>query len=126
MLIVHLRARCCPTESRDKVVAAIKNLFPDAVIEGDDMLTGTSSSLDFFSELLKKQRIRDAARAVLRRGLSGNTARFRLGKQVAAVGKVSFSEEDHALGDIEVAIESDDIGAVIDTIAPSTRKAGGQ
>jgi predicted RNA binding protein with dsRBD fold (UPF0201 family) len=43
---------------------------------------------------------------------------------VAAIGKISFSEESHALGDIEVTIESEDIEALIDSIAPNTRMEG--
>jgi len=37
------------------------------------------------------------------------------------VGKVSFSEEEHPLGDIFVEISVDDINALIDDIAPNTR-----
>ena len=122
MLEVTLRARCYPTEDREIVTRAIQNLFPDAMIEGDDPIIGRSGSLDAFAEALKRQRIRDSARAVFRRGISGNTTEFRLNKQVAAIGKVSFSEESHALGDIEVSIVSDDIRSLMDKIAPDTRK----
>lgn len=124
MLIVRLSARCYPTESRDKVLNAIKSIFPDAEAEGDDPILATATSLDMFSELLKRQRIRDAARSVLRRGAEGTFTGFRLNKQVAAVGKISFSQERHALGDIEVTIESDDIEALIERIAPDTRRMG--
>jgi predicted RNA binding protein with dsRBD fold (UPF0201 family) len=58
----------------------------------------------------------------MRRGVKGNSVSFRLNKQVAAAGRVSFSEEVHALGDIEVMIVADDIGAIMDKIAPNTRK----
>ena len=60
----------------------------------------------------------------MRRGIKGNSTSFRLNKQVAAIGKISFSEESHALGDIEVIIESEDIEALIDSIAPNTRMEG--
>lgn len=122
MLEVRLRARCFPTEDRGRVVAAITGLFPDADVQGADPVTATSSSVERFGELLRRQRIRDAARVVMRRGLRGNSTSFRLNKQVAAVGKVSFSEEEHPLGDIEVEIVSDNIDAIIDSIAPNTRK----
>ncbi|MCU0851715.1 MAG: hypothetical protein MUC90_00445 [Thermoplasmata archaeon] len=121
MAEVHLSARCFPTEDRAKVIGSITSAFPDAVISGEDPIEASASSTDMFAELLKRQRIRDAARAVLRRGVRGNMTRFRLNKQVAAIGKMSFSEEDHPLGDIEVTIVSDDIAAVIDSIAPNTR-----
>ena len=122
MLIVRLSARCYPTESRDKIERAIKSIFPDATIEGDDRIRATSYSVETLSELLKRQRIRDAARAVLRRGITDQTTAFKLNKQVAAVGRVSFSQENHALGDIEVFLESDDIDALIESVAPDTRR----
>ena len=122
MMIVRLSARCYPTESRDKIEGAIKNVFPDATLEGDDPIHGTSSSVEMFSEILKRQRIRDAARAVMRRGVADQATSFKLNKQVASVGRISFSQEAHALGDIEVTIESDDIGALIESVAPDTRR----
>jgi predicted RNA binding protein with dsRBD fold (UPF0201 family) len=126
MVEVRLKTRCYPTEDRGKIVEAITDLFPDAEVSGTDELSGTSHSLDMFGELLKKQRIRDAARAVLRRGIRGNGTSFRLNKQVATVGKISFSEEDRPLGDIEVEIVADDLDAAIDGIAPHTRAGGGR
>lgn len=121
-MIVRLSARCYPTESKDKVEKAIRSIFPNVKFEGDDPIHGTSSSIEMFSELLKRQRIRNAARAVLRRGTINRTTVFKLNKQVAAVGKISFSQESHALGDIEVAFESDDIDALIESVAPDTRR----
>jgi predicted RNA binding protein with dsRBD fold (UPF0201 family) len=126
MLDIRLRARCYATEDRDAVIRAIRNLFPDAEVRGDSEIIATSGSVDEFGELLKRYKIRDAARKVMRRGLKGDTTRFRLNKQVAAIGKISFSEEDHALGDIEVSMMADDIESIIDTIAPSTRAEVGR
>ena len=57
----------------------------------------------------------------MRKGLAGITMSFRLNKQVATVGKISFSEEDHPLGDLEVEVTANDIVAVIDRIAPRTK-----
>lgn len=116
-----MSARCYPTEDREKVIRALTAIFPDAILTGTDPLEGVANSVDAFGELLKRYRIRDAARAVMRRGVRGNSTSFRLNKQVAAVGKISFSQESHALGDIDVTITADDIGALIDSIAPNTR-----
>jgi len=118
---IRLSARCHPTEDKDKIVRAIKSIFPDARIEGEDPITAVSSSLDMFAELLKRQRIRDAARQVMRRGTHGQTTSFRLNKQVAAIGKISFSDEGHPLGDIEVTISETELDSLIDRVAPSTR-----
>ncbi len=119
---IVVRARCHPTEDCSKVAAAIKSLFPDAAIEGTDNITAVSQSIDDFGRLLREFRIRDAARGVMLRGLAGDTTRFRINKQVAAVGKISFAEEDHPLGDLEVEITSDDIRGLIDGIAPGRRR----
>ncbi|HUV61189.1 MAG TPA: RNA-binding domain-containing protein [Thermoplasmata archaeon] len=124
MCDIQLVADVFPTEDRAKVVAAITRLFPDVVIEGEDRLVGRSNSVETFSDQLAKQRIRAAARKVLLRGIEGETASFRLNKQVAAVGKVSFSEEDHPLGDIRVTIRSDDLQGLMATMAPSLKEDG--
>jgi predicted RNA binding protein with dsRBD fold (UPF0201 family) len=124
MVLVTLATRYYPTEDKARVLGAVTQLFPDAEIVGDETLTATSTSVELFGELLRRQRIRDAARRIMRRGIKGNRTSFRLNKQVAAIGKISFSEENRALGDIEVTIESEDIEALIDTIAPSTRMEG--
>ena len=121
---IRLVVRCFPTEERARVARAITQLFPDAVIEGDDPLTAEAKSIEIFAEQLARQRIRAAARKVLLRGMSGNETCFRLNKQVASVGKVSFSEEDHALGDIEVTVSDEDIASVIDELAPRPRPEG--
>ena len=121
MVEIRLSARCFPTENREKIVEAITRLFPDAEVNGDDPVIARSASADAFGDALRRYRIRDAARAVMRRGKKGNSTSFLLNKQVAAVGKVSFSEENHPLGDIEVTIISDSIDELIDTIAPNTR-----
>lgn len=121
MVEVRLSARCFPTEDRGKIVEAIFKLFPDAEVEGHDPIVAKSASVDAFGDALRRHRIRDAARAVMRRGKKGNSTSFMLNKQVAAIGKISFSEENHPLGDIEITIVSDNIDELIDSIAPNTR-----
>lgn len=125
MVEVTINARCFPTEDMEKVARAITNIFPDAEVTGCDPLIAHSHSLETFSDLLKRQRIRDAARAVLRRGLKRSTASFVLNKQVAAVGKISFSEESHALGDIEVTLSQLDLQALMDSLITGTRSESG-
>ena len=103
-------------------MAAIALLFPDARVEGDDPVVASSQSVERFGTLLRQQRIRDAARAVMRKSIRGNSTHFVLNKQIAAVGKVSFSQESHPLGDIDVIFEDTDIEQLIDSIAPRTRQ----
>lgn len=126
MADIKVTARCFPTEDRAKVVAAMANIFPDVVPEGDDPIVGTASSTELFAELLKKQRIRAAARSVMRRRLSEGSVSFTLNKQVAAAGKVSFSEERHPLGDLDVVISAGDIERFIDEVAPRPGAAGAE
>jgi predicted RNA binding protein with dsRBD fold (UPF0201 family) len=121
MVEIRLSARCYPTENRGKIVEAIVGLFPDAEVDGDDPIVGRSTTADAFGDALRRHRIRDAARAIMRRGRKGNSTKFLLNKQVATIGKVSFSEENHPLGDIEVTMTSDNIDELIDSIAPNTR-----
>lgn len=126
MAEVRVSARCFPTEDRSKVLGAITGLFPDFVPGAShDPISGTAHSTEAFAESLRRQRIRAAARKVMRRSMSGGTVSFNLNKQVATTGKVSFSEEEHPLGDISVTISADDIEAVIDEIAPRPDDAGG-
>jgi predicted RNA binding protein with dsRBD fold (UPF0201 family) len=121
MLEIRMRTRCYPTEDKQLVIRAMTSLFPGAEVNGTEELEARSASAAAFSEQLKRQRIRDSARAVLRRGIRDNTTTFRLNKQVATIGKVSFSEEEHPLGDVLVEISADDIYAFIDDVAPNTK-----
>jgi len=113
---IRLEAQCFPTEERDKVVNAVLNVFPDAEVSGEKRLTGRASGLERLQELLKRQRIRGAARSVLLRGLTDDAVTFRLNKQVALVGKVSFSTEPQPLGDIGVTILTEDPATVVDLL----------
>jgi len=117
---IRLSAPCYPTEDRDRITRSMKSIFPDAEFNDEGSITAVASSFEVFAELLKRQRIRDAARRVMRRHMHGRATSFRLNKQVAVIGKVSFSEEEHPLGDIEVTITADDLESLIDEIAPRT------
>jgi predicted RNA binding protein with dsRBD fold (UPF0201 family) len=115
-----IRALVKPTEDADRIMKAIQNIFPDAELEvvGNEV-SGTASSLERFGELLRSQKIRDAARGVLLRSISGNEIRFLLNKQVAFMGKVNFDSEG-PLGNIEVVLVDEGIEGLIDKIAPRT------
>lgn len=115
---VIVKTVCKPTESVDKVMRSMLNIFPDLQIEQrNGELVGESRSVDVLEELLRNQRIRSAARAVFRSSVDGNRLIFRLSKQVAFMGKVNFAERS-PLGDLEVTIEDEDLMKLIDRIAP--------
>ncbi|NPA75351.1 MAG: hypothetical protein GXO25_04640 [Euryarchaeota archaeon] len=119
---IKIRAPVYPTESVEKIKDAILLLFPDAVFEvKESEITATSESIDEFAKILKEMRIRDAARHVFLKNLHGERLEFRINKQVATKGKISFSVGDAPLGDITVVVESPEIRELIEEIAPDTR-----
>lgn len=115
-----------PTEDRAKVETAVKKIFPALQLNmAGDLLVGESTeveALDRFHQLLRLQMILDSARSVMQRGLHGNVLRFMLNKQVATVGKVSFTDGESPLGPIVVTLEAPDIERLIDYLAPRTRE----
>ncbi len=121
-LKININAELHPTEDEKKIIDAIHALFPDAnctVNAGN--ITCTSYDISTFARLLKEQKIRDAARSVLLSNLHGSRIEFKLNKQVATVGKVSFSVGDVPLGDIMVEVIGENLHHLIDEIAPNTR-----
>ncbi len=120
MIRVRVETPCRPTESPAKVKAAVLQLFPDLAFEREDeVVAGTTASLERLRELIRSQRIRDTARGQLLAARHGDRTRIVLSKQAAFVGVVNFAAGS-ALGDIAVEIESDDLTAVIDRVAEST------
>jgi predicted RNA binding protein with dsRBD fold (UPF0201 family) len=118
------------TESEEKVKIAVANLFGNVSAEIKPFYKGSvlnaeakrQEALVKLRNLLRSDRIRDAARKALFGGLRGNTVRFCLNKQVAFAGHVSFSEEvaESPLGPIRVTIECENPRQLIDWLAPRT------
>lgn len=110
-----------PSEDAEKVKAAVLKLFPDCILElTDGSYEGEVLTLDRFHEQIRRQRILDTTRSILRKGVNGNAINFRLNKQVAYVGKVSFIETEAVLGAIQVCIQDVDVLSFIDNLAPET------
>lgn len=100
---------------------AILNIFPDVTfVSDDDIVEATCDRADHLRDLIRQQKIRDSARAELRRGLEGTRIAFALNKQAAYAGRVSFATGAAPLGDIEVELEDDRPDAAIDFLAEST------
>ncbi len=94
------------TEDARKVEAALRRLFPEAdVARAPDGLKATATSLTAFRSRVWELRIIDTVRGQLLHGAQGGELRFRLSKQAASAGKVSFPPTPHALGDLEVHVE---------------------
>jgi predicted RNA binding protein with dsRBD fold (UPF0201 family) len=129
---VYIEAEANPTESEDKVKRAIENIFGNVQtkvqpIYRGAIITAEAKSLDTLTKLcnlLRRERIRDAARKVLFEGLSGKTINFCLNKQVAFAGHISFSQEtsESPLGPIKVKIECENPRELIDWLAPKTTR----
>ena len=84
------------------------------IVDGKDQL-----SLERFRMILQRDRIRAAARSVLRRSVDGNRIVFFLNKQAAYAGHVSFSapEGESPLGPIRVTIETENPEQLINWLA---------
>lgn len=121
MTSVRITCPVNPSEDPDKVLAAIRSIFPDAELElGDRGYEGAAPSLDGFGRLIRRQKILDASRSILLKNMHGSTTRMSLNKQVATVGKVSFADRNPVLGAIDVTVEDDDLETLIDRVAPMT------
>jgi predicted RNA binding protein with dsRBD fold (UPF0201 family) len=119
-----------PTESEDNVKRAVENVFGNIPVQTKSshkrsLLIAEAKGLETLTKLynlLRRERIRDAARRALYEGLTGKTINFFLNKQVAFAGHVSFSKEvaESPLGPIKVKIECEDPKELIDWLAPRT------
>lgn len=110
-----------PTERVDRVVTAIENIFPGLVMDiRTDRIEAYdgSESLRVMHDLLRRQKILDAARSEMLRGLVEDSTSFRLNKQAALMGIVSFPAEEEALGSLHIRITGGE--RVIDWLAPRT------
>ena len=120
MVSVLITCPVYPSEDPEKVREAILNIFPDASLETDDRGFRGEATADKFHGLIRKQKILDSTRAMMFKGTRGNRITIHLNKQVAAVGKISFTEPRTILGTITVTMEDDEPEALIDRIAPRT------
>ncbi len=123
---LRVEAEVKQTEVREKVEAAIKQIFPTLELSLiGNSLVGESTrveSLDRLHQLLRQQSIRDSARSMMIRSRRDNIVRFMLNRQVAFVGKVSFTGGESPLGPIVVILEAPEIERSIDYLAPRTQE----
>lgn len=127
---VYVEVEVNPTESEDKVKGAVENIFGNIQVKVQSiykggLLTAETRGLESLNKLynlLRRERIRDAARSALFEGTRGKIINFYLNKQVAFAGHVSFSKEaaESPLGPIKVKIECENPRELIDWLAPKT------
>lgn len=129
-LEIQIQADVNLTEDEAKVKRAVENVFGNLEFavkpqRRGSLLTARTKGIDGLSKLynvLRRERIRDAARAVLFGGMSEHSIVFYLNKQVAFAGHVSFSQPvgESPLGPIRVEIVCDNPREIIDWLAPKT------
>jgi predicted RNA binding protein with dsRBD fold (UPF0201 family) len=126
---VLVRAEVNPTEDEAKVRAAVSNLTGSSVFsranEGRRALLiqdGDRGLLMNLRTLLRRERILDAARKMLRRGVEGGTVTFCMNKQVAFAGHASFCRPtgESPMGPITFFISDDDPYSLIEWLATRT------
>lgn len=118
---VSVRTTVNPTESRDKVEEAVRNVLGDIVLKGSErggliILEGKYEGLEtlrHLRDLLRRMRIRDAARALFTRSAQEGRLSFGLNKQAASAKRISFySSNESPLGPIQVTIKGDVAAAI--------------
>jgi len=127
---VQVEADINPTENENKVKRAVENMFSNLEWEiksqkQGNLLVGRGRGMGTLTKLynlLRRERIRDAARGALYEGLNEKSIIFYLNKQVAYVGHVSFSKPvgESPLGPIKVEIECGNPRELIEWLAPRT------
>jgi predicted RNA binding protein with dsRBD fold (UPF0201 family) len=127
---VQIEVEVNPTEDEVKVKRALENVFGSLQFEQKSLRRGSllvveAKGVDVLTKLcnlLRRDRIRDAARSVMYKGMSERSVVFYLNKQVAYAGRVSFSQPsgESPLGPIRVEIKCDDPKQIIDWLAPRT------
>ena len=127
---LQVEAEVNSTEDSEKVKVALENVFGNLEFEvkpqrRGSLLIGKAHGVDGLTKLynlLRRERIRDAARGVLFDGLSERSIVFYLNKQVAYAGHLSFSEpvSESPLGPIKVQIKCDNPRELIEWLAPKT------
>jgi len=127
---VHVEVKVNPTEDLEKVKKAVENIFGNIEFKvtpekRGSLLVAEAKGIDGLTklrDLLRRERIRDAARGVFFEGLSKKSVVFYLNKQVAYVGHISFSAPvgESPLGPIKVQIRCDSPQELIKWLTPKT------
>ena len=111
MFLIKIKAEIQPTEDKEKVESAIKNIFPDIELQEENgFIIGVSedkSCLRRFKDLILVQRISKTAEDYLLKCIDGNKLIFNLNRLAAFSNTVNFSES--AKPPIVVEIISDNI-----------------
>ena len=129
---VNVEVEVNPTEDLEKVKQAVENIFGTLTFKvktrtwGQLLIAKTKGTegLTKLKDILARERIRAAARKVLRGGTDENSVTFYLNKQVAYAGHISFSQKtaESPLGPITVQISCSNPREVIEWLTPKPTK----
>ena len=134
---IAIEAMVNPTEDEEKVVRALHNIFPEVSVQRiptDNRrvrlrLNGNGLSiLATLRNLIKQDRIRTAARAIILRRTEDTRIQFCLNKQAAFARHASFCEPmgESPQGPITVEIVADNPSSVVDYLAAIPGQGGYQ
>jgi predicted RNA binding protein with dsRBD fold (UPF0201 family) len=129
-ITVRVDAEVNPTESEEKVKKAIENIFGNIPIVAKPLRKASILTAEAYGKepliklynLLRRERIRAAAKTVLLEGSDSKTISFCLNKQVAYAGHVSFAKEvaESPLGPIKVKIGCENPRGLVDWLTSIT------
>ncbi|HIQ03046.1 MAG TPA: hypothetical protein EYH40_01350 [Desulfurococcales archaeon] len=132
MVKIRVEAEIRPTENPKKVEQAVRNVFDPETIKVEErgnikVLVAESRSyrsLLKLHSLLRQERILDASRKILKKGVKGNIVVFHIHKQAAYVGRLTFATErgESPLGPITFIIETKNPKELIDWLTPKTER----
>jgi uncharacterized protein len=123
-IVVRAEAPLNPSEDPEKVISAINNVLDDCYIDTKHgRIFGRSigsESLNTIYEHVRSKAVLGVLRKALLDSRIADATSFLLNKQAAAAGTVVIVEhkEESPLGAIKVTIESDELDAVIEWLAP--------
>lgn len=121
---IAISAKVSRTENAEKIAAAIRNIFPDALVDvssSEETIKCQSADASRLREMIFGRRIIDTVRSALISSSRQGRTRLELNRQAAAAGKPAIDAKG-ALGPLVVEFESPDMEAFIDHIAPRTEK----
>lgn len=128
---VRVKASVKPTEDKEKVIRAIKNIFDGELMvseveEGYYIIEGYSNNRESLEKLynaIRVEQIIAAARSIFKKKTYRNEIKLLLHKQAAYAGKISFidNERESPLGAIYLEIEAEEPDEIIDWLAPEIK-----
>ncbi|MEM1742714.1 MAG: RNA-binding domain-containing protein [Nitrososphaerota archaeon] len=123
LLKIRVEAEVYPTEDREKIVRAVKNIFPSLELKSEvigdvELVFGEGEDLSILENLknmLKMRKIRAAARNILKQSIVDGKLVFYINKQAAFTGHASFTEPfiESPLPPIKVEVETENVEEII-------------